>query len=61
MKPSNNEKLYSRLHTKEGINEIYRLMKVREKKTRGFTNIRCVKEENQKVLITEEEIKRKWK
>lgn len=36
-------------------------MKTRERKTRDFTDIRCVKGEDQKVLIDRKDLKMRWK
>lgn len=46
MTTSEYEELYSRLDKKDGINNVYRLVK-----TRNFINIRCVEEEDQNILI----------
>ena len=38
----------------------FKLVKLRERKTRDFQHVRCVKEEDQRVLVKEVEIKERW-
>ena len=40
---------------------IYRIARIRERKTRDLYTVRCVKDEDQKVLIRDEEIKERWR
>ena len=49
--------LYQRLGTKEGENDIYRLARIREKKTRGINQIKCIKDGTDQLLVRDEEIK----
>eukprot|EP00262_Sarcandra_glabra_P012088 TRINITY_DN3039_c0_g2_i3.p1 TRINITY_DN3039_c0_g2~~TRINITY_DN3039_c0_g2_i3.p1 ORF type:complete len:402 (+),score=55.32 TRINITY_DN3039_c0_g2_i3:275-1480(+) len=51
------DNLYTRLGTKEGEKEIYKLAKIREKKTRDLDQVRCIRDEDQRVLVKEDEIK----
>ena len=37
------EDLYRRLSTKEGEKDIYRMVRVRERKTRNFNQVKCIK------------------
>ena len=53
--------VYIRLDTKEGEKDIYKLPKLREKKTKDFNYIKYVKSEDERVLIKEEEIKEQCK
>ena len=39
------EDLYQRLSTKEGEKDIYRMARVRERKTRDFNQVKCIKDE----------------
>ena len=55
------DNLYNRLDTKEGEKDIYKLAKLREKKTKDFNHIKWVKGKDERVLIKEEEIKERWK
>ena len=51
------KEVYEKLDTKEVKKDIYRIARIREKKTRDLYIVRCVKDEDQKVLIRDEEIK----
>ncbi|XP_070672529.1 uncharacterized protein [Malus domestica] len=50
-----------RLDTKEGELDIYKLVRARERKTRDFNKVRCIKDENGNVLATENAVKDKWR
>src|SRR4029450_8402731 len=43
---------YSKLGTKDGEKNIYKLAKLRERKTRDFSHIKCIKSEDSRVLVT---------
>jgi hypothetical protein len=49
--------LYRKLDTKEGENDVYNMTKFREKKTRDFNQINCIKDEADRLLVKDEEIK----
>ena len=51
------KEVYEKLNTKEVEKDIYRITRIREKKTRDLCTMRCVKDEDQKVLFRDEEIK----
>ena len=53
--------LYNKLDMKECEKDIYKLAKLRERKTKDFNYIKCVKGEDERVLIKDEEIKERWK
>ena len=53
--------IYARLDFKEGEKDIYRIARMREKKTRDLGIIRCIKDHNQKVLVKDTDIKERWK
>ena len=55
------DNIYNKLDMKEGEKDIYKLAKLRERKTKDFKYIKCVKGEDERVLIKEEEIKERWK
>ena len=40
---------------------IYRIARIRERKTRDLCTMRCVKDEDQKVLVRDEEIKERYR
>jgi hypothetical protein len=52
--------LYQRLGTKEGEKDIYRMAKSRERKTRDIIQIKCIKDETERLLTKDEDIKNKW-
>ena len=51
------EDLYHNLSTKEGEKNVYRLAKLRERKTRDFNQVKCIKDDNNKLLVKDDEIK----
>jgi hypothetical protein len=53
--------LYRKLDTKESENDIYKMAKVRERKTRDFHQVKCIKDEAYILLVKDEEIKNKWR
>jgi hypothetical protein len=44
--------LYRKLDTKDGENDVYKMTKLRERKTKDFHQIKCIKDE---------EIKNRWR
>ena len=50
-----------KLDTKEIEKNIYRIARIRERKTRDLCTVRCVKDEDQKVLVRDEKIKERWR
>ncbi|KAL6569658.1 hypothetical protein OROMI_014172 [Orobanche minor] len=56
-----NKELYARLDTKEGEKDIYKLARMRERKTRDIGKVKCVKDTDQKVLVQDKEIKERWR
>ena len=54
------EELYHKLGTREGEKDIFKLAKLRERKTRDLQHVRCVKDEDQRVLVNEVDIKERW-
>jgi len=55
------ERLYQKLETKEGEKDIFKLARVREKKTRDLGSVRCVKSEDGNVLIEDTKIRERWR
>ncbi|KAL5146330.1 Craniofacial development protein 2 [Glycine soja] len=53
--------LYQALGTRDGERSIYRLAKDRERKTRDLDQVKCIKDEEGKVLVHEKDIKERWK
>jgi len=54
------ERLYQKLETREGGNDVFKLARAREKKTRNLGNIRCIKGEDDRVLVHESKIRGRW-
>ena len=54
------EDLYRRLSTKEGENDIYRMARARDRKTRDFNQVKCIKDEREQLLVKEDEIRHRW-
>ena len=50
------EDLYQHLSMKEGEKDIYRMARVRERKTRDFNQVKCIKDEREHLLVKEDEI-----
>uniref|UniRef100_A0A8I6Z2Z9 Reverse transcriptase domain-containing protein n=1 Tax=Hordeum vulgare subsp. vulgare TaxID=112509 RepID=A0A8I6Z2Z9_HORVV len=55
------EDLYQRLNTKEGERDIYKMAKIRERKTRDVGEVKCIKEGEDQLLVKDEAIKRRWR
>jgi hypothetical protein len=53
--------LYQRLGTKEGEKDIYRMARIRERKTRDINQIKCIKDGTDRLLVKDEEIKDRWR
>jgi len=51
--------LYPKLQTKEGENEVFKLVRVRERRIGDFGNARYIKDKDGKILVEEVEIKEK--
>jgi hypothetical protein len=52
--------LYQRLSTKEREKHIYRMAKSRERKTRDIIQVKCIKDEIDRLLTKDEDIKNRW-
>ena len=53
--------LYQRLGTKEGEKDIYRMARIREQKTRDINQIKWIKDETDRLLVKDDEIKGRWR
>jgi hypothetical protein len=49
--------LYRKLDTKEDENDVYKMAKLRERKTRDFNQVKCIKDEADRLLVKDKEIK----
>ena len=45
------EDLYQRLTMKEGKKNIYRMARARDRKTRDFNQVKCIKDEREQLLV----------
>ena len=48
------------MSTKEGENDIYRMVRARDKKTRDFNQVKCINDEREQLLVKEDEIRHTW-
>ena len=55
------EDLYQRLGTKEGERDIYKMAKIRERKTRDIGQVKCIKDGADQLLVKDEKIKHRWR
>ena len=53
--------LYQRLGTKEWEKDIYRMARIRERKTRDINQIKCIKDGTDRLLVKDDEIKGRWR
>ncbi|KAL3518874.1 hypothetical protein ACH5RR_021463 [Cinchona calisaya] len=54
------EDFYQKLESKEGERDIYKIAKARAHRTKDLTQVKCIKDESNKVLVRDEEIKERW-
>jgi hypothetical protein len=52
---------YRKLDMKDGENDVYKMTKLRERKTRDFNQVKCIKDEADRLLVKDEEIKNIWR
>ena len=55
------EDLYHNLSTKDGEKNVYRIAKLRERKTKDFNQVKCIKDDNNRLLVKDEEINNRWR
>jgi hypothetical protein len=46
---------------KDDENDAYKMDKLRERKTRDFHQVKCIKDEADRLLVKDEEIKNRWR
>jgi Zn ribbon nucleic-acid-binding protein len=49
--------LYQKLDTKKDENNVYKMAKVQDRKIRDFNQIKCIKDESDRLLVKDEDIK----
>jgi len=54
------ERLYQRLNSKEGENKVFKLARARERQTRDLSCVRCIKDEDGKVLVEDTKVQERW-
>jgi hypothetical protein len=51
--------LYRRLSTKEGEKDVYKMARIRERKTRDLNQVKCIKDEMDQLLMKGQDIKQR--
>ncbi|XP_071705423.1 uncharacterized protein [Rutidosis leptorrhynchoides] len=54
------EDLYRKLNSKEGANDIYRIAKARERRSRDLVNVKFIKNEAGQTIVKEDLIRNRW-
>jgi hypothetical protein len=49
--------LYRKLDIKEGKNDVYKITKLQERKIKNFNQVKCIKDEADRLLVKDDEIK----
>jgi hypothetical protein len=53
--------LYRKLDTNGGENDVYKMAKLRDWKTRDFNQVKCIKDEVDRFFVKDDEIKNRWR
>ena len=54
------EDLYKKLDSKEGANDIFKIVKARERRRRDIGSMRYIKDEGGRTIVREEDIRKRW-
>ncbi|XP_071688128.1 uncharacterized protein [Rutidosis leptorrhynchoides] len=54
------EDLYRKLDSKEGANNVYRIAKARERRSRDLVNVKYIKDEAGQSIVREDLIRKRW-
>ena len=54
------ERLYQRLNAKGGENEVFKLARARERRTRDLCGVRYIKDEEGRVLVEDAKVQERW-
>ena len=55
------EKLYKKLETKEGENEVFKIAKQKKRQSKDAQQVRVIKSKTGEILMEEEKVKQRWK
>ena len=55
------ERLYQRLNAKGGENEVFKLARARERRTRDLGSVRCIKDADGRVLVEDAQVQDRWR
>ena len=54
------KRLYQKLNAIGGENEVFKLARATERLTRDLSSVRCIKDENGRVLVEDTKVKKRW-
>ena len=54
------ERLYHRINTKGGENGVFKLARARERRSRDLSGVRCIKDEDGRVLVEDAKVQESW-
>ena len=54
------ERLYQKLNAKGGENKVFKLAIARERRTRDLSSVRCIKDEDGRVLVKDAKVQERW-
>jgi len=55
------ERLYRRLDSKGGEKEVFKLARIRERRIRDLSSVRCIKDEDGRLLIEDTKLQERWR